>query len=187
MSGSPASVATEQWSLLRQLLSTRSVDLVPRLTLLVLLPHAAAVSVPATVVAYSVALAIPRVYRSPLLWIGIAGYLAWVLADPTEVNEHDLLAALWALTLSLAFLGSRPERTMARAGALLLGLTFAFATFGKAASPDFRSGDFFRFEQVADPRFAPVAVWAGGLPVDDHTRGREAFLARRSAPEMNAA
>lgn len=160
-----------------ELRSTDPIDLAPRLTVLLLIPAMVALPGPLIfplLVAAAVA-ADRRLLHHPLTWTIACAVASWHTFGWTTLNEHALLVVYWTGTLALAFWLGNERRTMAIAAALLVGLTFTLAVGVKVASPDYRAGAFFEFELITDPRFEPVAEWAGGQSDAEFDEGRAAY------------
>lgn len=168
---------TARSSLFPELRSTDPLDLAPRLTVLLLIPAMVALPGPLVLplLAAAAVAADRRLLHHPAVWAVACALASWHTFGWTTLNEHALLVVYWTATLMLAFWLGNARRTMAIAAALLVGLTFALAVTVKVTSPDYRSSAFFEFELIADPRFEPVAEWAGGQSDADFDAGRTAY------------
>jgi len=167
-------------------------DLVPRLTLILLILYAGDfwyLEVPLRVLCVGALLYRP-VYRSGVFWFLVtcflfaANYEHWY-----SIDNHKYLMTYWAIALTCtSFLGGVPgqRRVLARNAKLLIGLCMAFAALWKVISPDYLDGRFFRFTLITDPRFASVAEVAGGLgPAEfyrNRTLARSLRVGTRDAP-----
>lgn len=103
----------------------------------------------------------------------------FLLALPVQwalLPNHKWLSLWWMAAVAGALVASDPARALARAGRLMIGLVFAFATIWKLTTPDFIAGDYFEFLLVADDRVSIAAVTAGGLDADDGARNDEALV-----------
>lgn len=181
----------------QQLRSRDPLDVVPRITLLLVVPEAhPALEIPSVLVILAV-LFLPRVYRSPWFWLliaallGVDNYDRWVGLD-----NHLVLINYWAAALGFSFLSDHPERTLATSARLLIGLAFLLATGWKIASGQFLNGDTFHYLFLTDDRFEPVARYVGGLSTEDlrHNATAAASLSQatdgitlRSAGSLRAA
>lgn len=124
-----------------------------------------------------VALLVPPLHRSWLLWLG----MTLVFACRTGVDwwfqdNHLFLFTYWSLTLTLALRLAEPARAFATSGRLMIGLSFAFATLWKGfLSPDYMDGSYFHFTMLADPRFHDLASTVGRVPDATFAANRAAF------------
>ena len=168
--------------LLERLGRVDAIDLVTRLTLLLLLftdwvsgdwwPF----KVPLRVLAIA-GLVLPPLHRNPVLWGLVA---TTMLARSTwywwTQDNHVFLLTWWMLAVALSLSLPRPEQGLARNGRLLLGLAFAFATLWKAfLSPDFADGAYFHYTFLTDARFADFAALGGGLSETLHAQNQRAI------------
>lgn len=166
-------------ALRRNVLSTDTLDLVPRLTLLLVLPVGLeGLLLAAVVLVATVVLLDRRLYRSPYLWLAIAmargvhQLLVW-----RGLDDHRVLITYWCLALALAFFTERPRRLMRTSGRVLVGLVMAFAALWKLVSPEYLDGRFFHFTLLVDPRFEPTAKWIGGISADVYAENLRGYLA----------
>lgn len=163
---------------LRPLLSTDPLDVVPRLTPLLVLPTAQGPALVGLAVAYAVVIVSPRLYRHPLTWFALAAvHLVPLLGRWEGVDNHEWLIGYWVLAIGLAFLARDPAAVLARQGSLLVALVFGFAVVWKVISGQYLDGDFFTHALLADPRFEPVTTTVLRLP-DDAYAANQAALAR---------
>lgn len=153
----------------RTLLDGPPTDLVCTLSLflLVLNTNADRVLFLPAVVALVVGLLRPRWSRHPAWWL-VAGSVmgARQLAGWEGIDDHVVVTSYWCLALGLGLTAAQPAPAVARSARLLIGLVFGFAAYWKLASPDFLSGDFFRYTLLVDERFRSVAEALGGVPTN---------------------
>jgi hypothetical protein len=151
----------------RQVLAADGMDLVLRLTLLMLLlgPIGNWTVRCLVLLLGGAGLVFPVVLRQPLLWIGLTMLTGWrVIDDYPLADNHSYLLCYWCLAIACALLSRQSIETLAFQGKVLIGLVFLLATVQKAViSPDFRSGVFFRYTLSADQRFENFASLAGGV------------------------
>lgn len=162
--------AREWWHPLRKAVMD-PFDLTALVSLAVLVPSPQRAGVVASaglaVVAAAVVI-LPAVRRAWWPWAVFAVFhvvtyvSGWYLLD-----NHDALVAYWAMALAVAA-ASRRERVqvLATQARLMIGVTFALAAAWKLLSEQFRSGDFFAFALLVDPRFRGVTELVAGVPVD---------------------
>lgn len=149
-----------------QLRSTRVLDVVPRVTLLLVVATADPTSTGVVISAVLLAVVIlfPSLYRSPLVWVALTGLvLARYLPDWEGVDNHDWLLVYWCAALACALLSTEPVAVLRTQARLLAGLVFALAVAWKLRSGQYVDGSFFEHALLADPRLEPVARWVGGL------------------------
>lgn len=116
--------------------------------------------------------------RTPWWWLTTATLLGIrQVLDWEGVDNHVVVTTYWCLALGLGLLANDPVRTIARTARLLIGLVFAAAVYWKLRSPDFVSGEFFRFTLLFDDRFDHVARWIVGLDQVDIDANRSAWNA----------
>ncbi|HSR69623.1 MAG TPA: hypothetical protein VLU25_16955 [Acidobacteriota bacterium] len=170
-------------------LSRDVLDIVTKLTVIMLIIHLTEIRA-TIIILCGVAVLFPKVGRSTYFWLLVfvslatAIFINWHLMD-----NHIYLIAYWCLTLSLVTAGPGAGRVLHVNARLLIGLCFLFATFWKAVSPDYLSGDFFHFTLLTDPRLESFARLVGGVPerafvenaqtvseLSGAPEGREAFL-----------
>lgn len=157
-----------------------TIDVVCTLTLVLVALNAnedVALFLPA-VAALAVGLVRPDWSRTPWWWLATAAVLGTrQLLDWEGVDNHVVVTTYWCLALGLGLLATDPVRTVARTSRLLIGLVFGIAVYWKLRSPDFASGEFFRFTLLFDDRFDHVTRWVVGLGVDDLDANRAAWAA----------
>jgi hypothetical protein len=153
-----------------------------RLTLIILLlrPPGEGTLRGLTWLAAALALALPPLARSSLLWLTLAGLVfARVVADWPLADNHIYLLGYWCLGLGLC-LGlagrGRPVAAIASMSRYLAGCTFLCAIVWKGVlAPDYLDARFFRVTLITDERFAGVARAIGGL-TDTQLRDNRAAL-----------
>jgi len=124
------------------------------------------VSVPVGILALG-ALLLPATRTDARLWFLLACLqLAGVAVHWSTADNHKYLIGYWTLALTLAFSGPDPDEDLRRSARLLIGLAFAFALAWKLTSPDFLSGDFFRYTFLFDERLQTRAAALGLVPDD---------------------
>lgn len=158
-------------------------DLVPRLSLLLVVlntnddPPLFVLSIAVC----AVALRQKRLYRSPWLWIGLAVVIgARQLSHWEGIDDHVVVTTYWALALGLSLLAPDPAAALAANGRRIIGLVFGFAVLWKLFSPDFVSGDFFRYTLLLDDRFGRLARGIAGLSGADYRSNFAAVAALRA-------
>jgi hypothetical protein len=144
-------------------------ELVPRLTLLVLLFNPIGEGGIRSVGLQLAGLGVmfPALARCPSLWCGLtllSGW--WVVVDWPLADNHAYLLCYWCLALGVSLVARDHGAALALNGRLLIGLAFACATLWKAVlSPDYLDGTFFRVMLMVDQRFeAPVRLVSGLSP-----------------------
>lgn len=130
--------------------------------LLLLLLLGSPATVPTTLLAVTGLVARDLLHRT-WFWMAVAAtfplgllrmsWLAW--------DNHHFLLLYWIVAIAITRLAAEPDEQLRRSARLLLGLTFLFATLWKLGTPDFRSGEFFAYLTVSDPRIANVLVALG--------------------------
>ncbi len=149
--------------LVREILELDVLDLVPRLTLILLITHPISSRSVLTVLC-AAAILLPAFYRSAYFWLLVTGAMfAGVFTRWYEVDNHVYLMTYWCLALSLSLAGNNPRRALRINARLLVGLCFLFAAFWKGISDDFLSGEFFQHTLLTDARFKNFAGVAGGV------------------------
>lgn len=150
--------------LIQEMLSLDALDLAPRLTLILLLLHIVETRT-AMVMLCGIAILIPKLYRSSYFWLLVSvAMLMAILPNWYGVDNHKYLLLYWCLALCFAMAGPRPRRVLHLNARLLIGLCFLFATFWKATSDDYLSGDFFHYTLLTDVRFQDFAAFSGAMP-----------------------
>lgn len=116
----------------------------------------------------------PGAFRSPVLWLALAGLTGWrVLADWPLADNHAYLLVYWCLALSISFSGPDTARIMAQQSRWLIGLVFAFAVIQKTTAENFVDGTFFATLYLLDPRFEDLTVLLTPLGYPDIEAARE--------------
>ena len=169
---------------LRRALAADRTDVVLRFSLLVLILTAVtnrALLVGTMALAF-VALPRRRLYRSPMLWFGVAAVTGLhILFAWESLDNHVILTTWWALAIGVSLLDNEPERALALNARLLIGLAFLFATVWKVISGEFLDGAFFHYSLLLDDRFQYLAEGIGGLSNDTYLRNHGTVGALRSA------
>jgi hypothetical protein len=151
----------------RAALEMDTVELVARLTLLVLLfnPVSDGVMRSLGLLLAGLGTVFPSLARRPSLWLGLALLTGWwVLADWPLADNHAYLLCYWCLAMCSALVVQDHQAALALNGRWLIGLAFACATLWKAAlSPDYLDGTFFRVMLMVDERFEEVVLRVSGL------------------------
>lgn len=125
---------------------------------------------------------IPAVRRSPWPWAGFAAFhVATYASHWYRLDNHDALAAYWAVALTIAAASRHRDRLLAMQARFMLGLTFLLATLWKLLSGQFLSGDFFTFALLVDPRFRSATELVAGVPVDQVHRNVMSLSAASNA------
>ena len=109
-----------------------------------------------------------RVMTTRLVWILFFGIFAYTLVDKYyEIDNHKYLITYWALACATFCAGGASLHRMRFQARLLIGFTFAFAVYHKAASGEYWDGSFFHYTILEDSRFEIVARFVGGLSSND--------------------
>lgn len=112
--------------------------------------------------------------NSFLFWMALAAFLAFMVALSWETTTSDLYLYLyWCIALAVTRLSSNPKGTLAVVARYMIALIFLFSFFWKIISPDFATGNFFRFSFALDARLAPVAILLTPMTIQDFLRNRE--------------
>jgi hypothetical protein len=144
--------------------------------------HTPALLIAAAVWTYAV-WASPRLRHHPLTWLlGAAAVTAYQITSWWEYDNHVWLTTYWMAAVGLCLLTSDPRRSLGIDGRLFVGLIFAIAALWKIFSPDFRTGDFFEYSLLQDPRFSWVADNLGGVSGADAAANDQAVLELALAP-----
>ena len=127
---------------------------------------------PRTIVAAAVLVLVafyqPRIYRSPVLWLGVGVPLLAVQLWRWEgLDDHVVLTSYWFCALGLALLSDDHQRAVRTSARLLIGFTFASAAAWKLSSSEYVSGRMFYDLLLNDGRFRPLAQWIGGISEHD--------------------
>lgn len=152
---------------LSRLFPPERLDLVPRLTLLLLLLTSAQ-TLPRLLLSAGLTLLVfrkPSIYGNGWFWIGLSLLMGiWNVTLWEDLDNHIWLANYWYLAVGLSMLSSEPERTLSTNARLLIGLTFAFAVLWKTMSPDYLPGNFFLYTLLTDIRLEYLSQGLAGLP-----------------------
>jgi hypothetical protein len=144
----------------------RCVDLVPRMTLLLLILYSGYfwyLKVPMALLCVA-GLIYRRLYMEPKFWLVVACVMGWGnMLNWFQIDNHKFLMMYWVIAIYCSLLSGNPERVMAINARLLIGLVFGFAVLWKAITPDYLSGQFFEFELLADSRFSIISTTLGGM------------------------
>jgi hypothetical protein len=117
------------------------------------------------IAAMAVGLLRPDWSRRSVWWLTAGALIAARQLSAWEgVDNHVVVTTYWCLALGVGLLADDPESVLARSARLIIGLVFGLAVYWKLASPDFLSGDFFRFTLLVDERFRAVAIHVAGVP-----------------------
>jgi hypothetical protein len=148
-------------------LEAQGPDLALRLTLLLLLlaPVGGWEVRPFALLLAAAGLLSSALLRAPALWLLLVVLTGWrAISDWPMADNHAYLLGYWCLAVLLSRWTPDPGAALARSAALLVGLSFAFATLWKLVlSPDYLDGTFFRVWLLTDPRFEDLALLVGGL------------------------
>jgi hypothetical protein len=140
-------------------------DLVPRMTILLLLLYAGNdwyLLVPIRLLCGG-AILLPSLGQRSGFWFLVTGVVA--LGNGVNwysIDNHKFLMTYWCLALACAFASPKPRPAIALNARLLIGLSFAFALLWKLISPDFLNGSFLHYTLLTDSRFAAFAALVGG-------------------------
>lgn len=106
--------------------------------------------------------------RSPALWLALTFFLvAGHARSWFYIDNHKFLITYWCLAVGLARLAAEPMQALRHSARYLIGLAFLFAVVAKLLSPDYLSGAFFEGMLLSDVRFARVASFVGGIPLQN--------------------
>ena len=163
---------------IRQVARTDVLDLLPLLTVLLLLLsplstwylHTPLVLLCIIAVAYRKLLkATPFWYIISVLW-GTTIYFHWESTD-----NHKYLICYWCLALCTTFSVAPKDQLKAlrQTSRLLIGLCMTLATLWKLMSPDYLDGTFFHYCLLIDERFTSVATTFGNVSSTTLTDNRE--------------
>jgi hypothetical protein len=159
------------------------VELVPRLTLLVLLfnPLGEGWLRALGLLLAGLGVAFPALVRGPSLWGGLALLAGWwVVVDWPLADNHTYLLCYWCLALCISLAVRDQSAALAFNGRVLIGLAFACATLWKAVlSPDYLDGTFFRVMLMADQRFETSVRLVSGLRPEQLAANRRLLEAER--------
>lgn len=136
------------------------------------------------------ALMFPQFVQMPWLWGSVAIlHFAWILSAYHEADNHHYLIGYWCIALAVAFAGSgadEAEARMAESARLLIAGCFGAAVIAKMRSKTFRNGSMFATLLMTDPRFATIAVYAGGATGQLIRTHRKAWSAVSSGEQASA-
>jgi hypothetical protein len=163
------------------------VELVPRLTLLILLfnPIGEGGVRSLGLLLSGLGIVFPALACGPGLWGGVALLSGWqVVMDWPLADNHAYLLCYWCLALCSSFMVRDHGAALARHGRVLIGLAFACATLWKAIlSPDYLDGTFFRVMLMVDQRFEAPVWLVSGLSTEQLAANRH-LLATERLPDM---
>ncbi len=169
MSASVAMASTravqDAWQQLRERVATASpLRTSAWATLLTVVPFSPGYALVPVLLVAAAGFSWPQLTHRAWFWFALAGLrlVALVPFDWPTLDNHHYLLTYWLLALGFAHLGPDPARTAALAGRLLIGFAFAAATIWKLLTPDFASGEFFRFLLATDGLPAPIGSWLPG-------------------------
>lgn len=172
--------------MLREILEMDVLELVPKLTLILIITHSISSRSVLTVLCIA-AILLPAFCRSAYFWLLVTGAMfAGVFMRWYEVDNHVYLMTYWCLALSLSLSGSRPRQVLRLNARLLVGLCFLFAVFWKGTSDDFLTGEFFQHTLLTDARFKNFARVAGGISEEafrENAKGLAQLAGQVSRPE----
>ena len=145
-------------SVFQQLVGQDHVDLVLRLTLLLLLVFS---SQAWSVYMFTVGFCVLAMIHLPLLrnaafWMLLGAFqLGHVLVfELPTANNSAYVIAYWCLAVGVSLLFPDVRKALALEARLLVGLIFLFAAVWKAATPEYMEGGTFYFMLLADERFS---------------------------------
>lgn len=164
-----AIIAMRGRKLVRQLNSTDPLEILPHLTLLVLLLNAFDqwYSQVPLVLLSALGFMYPRSLRCTRFWcLATALYAAGIFLNWASCDNHKYLICYWCLALCTVFELPRSRRSFALAvnARLLIGLCMALAVFWRTVSDCYHDGSFFHYALLVDPRFADLAGWIADAP-----------------------
>ena len=116
----------------------------------------------------------PGGYRSPLLWLALAGLTGWrVMVDWPLADNHAYLLVYWSLALAIAMAVRDSAKSLAYQARWLIGLVFFIAVIQKWSTVNFVDGTFFSTIYLLDPRFEDLTVLLTPLTYDDIDAARQ--------------
>ncbi|MEX2548803.1 MAG: hypothetical protein WD638_01145 [Nitriliruptoraceae bacterium] len=132
---------------------------------------------------------LPRIQRDRRFWALLTAVTAiGVFSHPlVDLDNHHFLHVYWLLALTLAALARDPAVTLARAGRLLIGGLFLFATLWKVVSPDFTDGSFLTFTLSVDPNVARAPLVLGWQDAELVEANRDALAPLHLDPTSEVA
>ena len=131
-------------------------------------------------------LALPWVRRRWWAWglltvVTAAGVFTHVLVD---LDNHHFLHVYWLTALTVACLAKDPAWTLGRAGRLMVGWLFLFATLWKLLTPDFTDGSFFAYLLSVDRNLTRIPLALDWVDPEVTSENRVAVTAMRHDPQM---
>ena len=131
-------------------------------------------------------LALPWVRRRWWAWglltvVTAAGVFSYVLVD---LDNHHFLHVYWLAALTVACLAKDPAWTLGRAGRLMVGWLFLFATLWKLLTPDFADGSFFAYLLSVDRNLTRVPLALDWVDPEVTSENRIAVTAMRHDPQV---
>ena len=131
-------------------------------------------------------LALPWVRRRWWAWglltvVTAAGVFSYVLVD---LDNHHFLHVYWLAALTVACLAKDPAWTLGRAGRLMVGWLFLFATLWKLLTPDFADGSFFAYLLSVDRNLTRVPLALEWVDPEITSENRIAVTAMRHDPQV---
>ena len=109
------------------------------------------------------------------------GVFSHVLVD---LDNHHFLHVYWLAALTVACLARDPAWTLGRAGRLLVGWLFLFATLWKLLTPDFTDGAFLAYLLSIDRNLTRIPIALDWVDPDITSENRIAVTAMRHDPEV---
>ena len=159
-----------------------------RLTLLILLlrPPGGGAARGLTWLVAGLALVVPSLTRSAIVWLSLAGLvLARLVLDWPLSDNHIYLLFYWCLGIGLCLAVPSPLDALSRMSRWLIGTAFLCAILWKGIlAPDFLDARFFRVTLVTDERFADLARSIGGLTDAQLEANRAALVALPQGAEL---
>ena len=136
------------------------------------------------VVAGLLAVLLPWVGRDWRAWAVLLAVTApGVLSHPlVDLDNHHFLHLYWLLALTVACLARDPAWTLGRAGRLMIGWLFLFATVWKLLAPDFADGSFLAYLLSIDRNLTRVPIVLQWQDEDLPRDNRRAMGAMRADP-----
>ena len=163
---------------MRSLVEADTLDLLPLLTVLLLLLSPLGVWYVHTplVLLCVIGVSYRKVLRTSAFWyvaatlLGTAIYFHWESAD-----NHKYLICYWCLALCCAYSipSAHQKPALALSSRLLIGLCMAFATLWKLLSDSYLDGSFFEYTLMVDGRFEYVARALGNVSASVLTDNRQ--------------
>jgi hypothetical protein len=121
------------------------------------------------------AIAIPRLLRTPAVWYALAALVSIrIVVDWPLPDNHVYLLAYWCLAVALSLGASNAGFVISRSSRLLIGFAFLMAFTWKAAlSPDYLDGRFFQVTLLTDQRFEDATRLLGGMTAQQIDQSRQ--------------